>query len=194
MVTKILIRVRIADSAAEELRKVGGIAKAVLSQAKQREIIENHAFQAEQLGKDAFRGNRTDAAGNRQADSGKPRTGWGPTGWTMISFDRIMAEMKAIGFNLIGTNIIKKAGDHMSFLYLNFADGEPVQLSKEAEVAIQAIMERVFEFVHVFDNPDRSITINPSHSRTADCYKLEEINHMGISMDTAGSVHFSCVK
>lgn len=158
---KIGIRLRINPRRAQELTMAGIIQR----QRNERAVIARHSEQAAAVGKDAFRGNRTDPAGNKRPDSGTPVFTWKQEGRQLVCLEKVKQDIEAMGLRLTNANLFQKEGDHMFFLYLNFArERKSFELSPEADLIVSQLLARVYEHVHVYRNPDESATINPAHA------------------------------
>jgi hypothetical protein len=109
-------------------------------------------------------GVRTDAAGNKQADSG--RKVWGDNGLILGSVSRILQDFKVAGYVLENIFLQPKDGDRMYQLKLWYAPGaQSSEVGSLPEVAaeIQKILDVPHEHVHGYENPDGTGTLNLSH-------------------------------
>lgn len=133
---------------------------------RNREIAERHAAEAQSHGRDGWRGNRTDTVGQRQADSGVPVFGWEGTQEKAITLGAIRSDLVSAGYVLVSANLVQKEGDKMSFLYLRFEPRDtatPAVMSSEASNLIDEVLRSTWHHMHVFQNPNGSATVNPSH-------------------------------
>ncbi len=162
----LLINCRVNPNGAQVLMAAG---VKVVNQSIERteQVVQRHAAEAAAIGRDGFRGNRTDTAGNRQADSGVPLFGWDPKGRQLVSMRTMVADLEAQGYRLVSVNLRKKDGDTMFSLFVKFQKpGEGVtvtEIGSGAQVAIDRQIHSVFEHCHGYRNPNGSVTINVSH-------------------------------
>ena len=182
--TKVLLNIRINHTRASEFGLLG-LSAAVRNDEK---IIEKHKQEAEEQGLDPFRGKRVDATGRLRSDSGRPVFGWDRNGRNNVSFARIKQDLTSLGYLLISVNLAKrkpnpKTGqeDNMYSLYLSFEKGQASQLKPGVELEVDKILNRTYEHVHAFRNPDGTATINPSHAITP--VRGQEIAHLRITQD-----------
>lgn len=107
---------------------------------------------------------REDGAGHRQADSGHKI--WGDEGLILGSLASIVEDLAAAGYKLERIYLQQKQGDKMFQFKLWFGmNGEigSIELSPEAMAEIGNIVAAAYEFVHGYENPDNTATLNPSH-------------------------------
>jgi hypothetical protein len=171
-----------------------GIDFNVRSTERNREIVEHHAAEARELGRDGYRGQRTDATGQRQADSGTPVFGWQGAKHEATTLSCIVTDLQTAGYVMTGVWLQQKEGDIMSALNLKFEPkGTAVTVSKEAQLEIKITLAQSWRFMHVYRNPNGSATVNPSH-----LVGEQEINQVtgprALRMRVDGSFHNECVQ
>jgi hypothetical protein len=138
-----------------------GVKVGFKDQARVAVQVQKRVEEGRQVGLNAERYRRKDAAGNRQADSG--RAIW-EGGLTLGSLQRLPADLEAAGYRLERCYLQQKQGDSMFALRLWFGTaGEPAVLSAEAESEVGKLLGSAWEHVHGYLNPDGTATVNPSH-------------------------------
>lgn len=164
--TVVLLNVRLNGTWAQKFM-AAGIRLNMQNQADQQRVIERHAGEAQAVGRDAFRGQRTDAVGNRQADSGTPVFGWKKEGRAITNLRHVRAELEAMGYRIVNVNLRKKDGDTMFSLFVKFAPvGDTFAQLADIEGVLAQVLDTTWKFLHGYRNPKPTgteVTLNPSH-------------------------------
>ncbi len=136
----------------------------LVNRSKEREqaIIEKHTKEAEGEGLDAFRYQRTDSAGHERPDSGESLFSQEKGEHFAICIKR-MLNLQNIGLSLLEGNLMKKEGEFMYYLVLRYGVGKNCSFPKGQWDIIYELFGGTYEFVHAFQNPNNSVTVNPSH-------------------------------
>lgn len=164
--TKVLVRIRLNPRWAERLQEAG-VDLILRSLEDERRLIERKKTEAESVGREPFRGERKDATGTLQPDSGKSVFGWDQRGRENVSLAFLERDLEKVGFVLAGANLMQKEGDRMYFLYLTFESSgreTPLAPSREVMAMIRQLLGRFYGNVHAFKNPNGSCTVNPAHA------------------------------
>lgn len=100
----------------------------------------------------AFRLNRTDTAGNKQADGGDLR--FGRDGQENLFPDTAIPDLKKNGYILIVAEVLEKEGDNgYGFLRLTYSvDGRKVWLGGQTQRAVNLIMRRFYRKCYAYHN------------------------------------------
>ncbi|MDO8581323.1 MAG: hypothetical protein Q7S16_00405 [bacterium] len=158
------LNVRINPRWAEKLN-AAGITPFVRTADADKALRARQAGEAAGKGLDPFRGERKDATGTVRPDSGKPVLGWDAEGRQSITLRHFLADVVGnLQMVLVNANTMQKEGDKMSSLRMTFAPkDEAVVLSLEAQGLVNELLNRTYDHLHCFRNPDGSLTVNPSH-------------------------------
>jgi len=162
---KILLKFRINPRKAGKLINAGCPVKSRTAE-REKALIDKHANEAKKIGQNPHLYGRTDAAGNKQADSGNQFVIGGED---KKAFKNICAGLlwndipQNLKMHLTHINLFKKEGDEMYFMTLAFDDGEKIHLSKELHKEVKAISNTAYKCVYVWNNPNGVITINCLH-------------------------------
>ncbi|MFA6132319.1 MAG: hypothetical protein WC702_04670 [Patescibacteria group bacterium] len=188
-IVRFIVKPRINDRAAAMLKGLGVVCT-VRSTQRQTELTERNIERASAAGRDGLRGDRTDAVGNRQADSGTPVFGWKAEGRQSVSLRCVLADVtRVFGWSVTGLTMFQKEGDRMYFLVVVLEAGKPaLDMSPALQAKLTEILGRTFGHVHCFRNPDGSVTVNPAHALNDD--EVGEIRDLRV-LDT--EAHMRCV-
>lgn len=116
-----------------------------------------------EVGKDeAFAYQRTDAVGNKQADTGTEMFYEGDGG-NALTFANMLDDMKENGYNLIDVHSYQKNGDRMSFIVFSFNKEKTAGFPPKVYALLRKLSDMSWLHVHIWDNPNGSITINAAH-------------------------------
>ncbi len=117
-------------------------------------------------------GNRVNAAGQDKGDSGIARIKFNPNDerggnpadpTKAIRVDLVFLDLMAAGYVMADMHILKRDGEQrgMGFLVIVFKEGvEPFKAQPECLSVAQALFERFYRSVFVWENPDDTATIN----------------------------------
>ena len=107
--------------------------------------------------------NRCDAVGNKKADTGSELFAVGKEG-NSLTFTNLLEDIKNIGYSLTEVYLLQKNKDYMAFIVFVF---ENKTNSNDFPIEIYSLLTRLcnitWQHVHIWDNPDGSITINSAH-------------------------------
>ena len=156
-----MVSIRVNANKARRL-KDAGIELTSLSNADMIEAIQTRADQAKQLGRDAFRLDRKDAAGYTQADTGRLAWEWSKGGALGICPANMSAELQEnFGMQLANSWLTQKPGENMFTLKMLYLKAEPTtKLSTAAEAQIKEILAIVYEYGQIWRNPNGCMTLN----------------------------------
>ena len=173
-VTKILIKFKINADLTKKLQDAG-VQLGFRTQSRQNELIDQHTEDAINNNIDAFRFNRTDAAGNLQSDSG-----------TEIFLQKVkkefaislikMQSLEELDLVLSGINFFKKEKDKNPFFELSYADKsqivDGIKITTEQQGIIDELFKTTFASLFIYRNIDKPITVNASNiiSKEATCF------------------------
>lgn len=166
---KILLKFRINNKRWEEFKNAG-VAVIVRNE---KAIIKKHIKAAKSYGQNAFDYARTDAAGNKQADSGVMIL----EDWDIYA-DDLLQSLVELGWTS-SINMYRKPGDQvMGFLTIVFEkdpqpytgpEGNNIPSTplnvKILEILREKTSKRVYEHLQVWRNPDATCTFNFSHAK-----------------------------
>lgn len=189
--TLVLVKCRVNENVVARLEGAGLV---VLHRSRDRQasLTQRHADEAAARGEDGYRFQRADAAKNVQADSGVPI--YGPEGIQDASLGQVKGDLRTLGLRLASAHVFHKSGDikgkggqgRMMFtLVLEFrqAKGDSAPISDEALGAIMRLLARPYGFVHVWENPDGSWTINAAHAKEPTAAAVEGLIELRINPD-----------
>ncbi|OGE82431.1 MAG: hypothetical protein A3B10_03105 [Candidatus Doudnabacteria bacterium RIFCSPLOWO2_01_FULL_44_21] len=162
---RVLVKFRINLTRAAELR-AAGLYEVKRSIVQDQALRGRQAIEAEALGRDPYRGQRTDATGTVRPDSGTPMFTWDPKGRVNVCLATTIEDLQTIlGMVLTQVNTLQKPNDHMAFLVLKLENaGSPVNLSAKQQALIDRLTSRIYGHLHGYRNPDRSWTLNAAHA------------------------------
>jgi hypothetical protein len=169
----VLIKIRVNPKRQQRLKGVG-IKFNIRTIAKEHRIIRSHEDQAATIRgtdakaseRDAYRGQRTDAGGTAQPDSGTPIFGWDKEGRRFVSICEAVSDLQKHGFVLQDVHMYQKETEQngMAFLCFWFKPGvEPFAFTAESRRECYILLNSVYGHVHGFRNPDRTMTFTAAH-------------------------------
>lgn len=152
------------------------------------ELRAEQAAEAEALGLDPYRGDRTDATGTVRPDSGRPVFGWKAEGRQSVSLGCVIQDLgERLAFGLQNVSLLQKPEDRMYFLCLGFKHVGEVErladLSPRATNEVHTVLGRPYGHLHAFRNQNGSMTINVSHALDPDQVDDSEIRDLRVLKD-----------
>jgi hypothetical protein len=123
--------------------------------------------EAEKMGFQGDAYDRTDAAGNAQADTGLEMFHNGKPG-NALSLRNVCVDLKDMGYKLTDVHSFQKQNDNMAFIVFifdnKFSDKvQPMNPPQALKDLLKKLIEMHYEHVHIWDNPDLTVTINCAH-------------------------------
>lgn len=163
----VLVKFRINDRRADDLKKVG-VHFHERTVQRDIELRQNQMAESASHGVDHFRLGRTDATGTVRGDSGTPmfdRNGL-PNAVLVETVNDLQANL---GLILTGINLLKKPGDKvMTYFVMKFEPtGTKLELTDSQRPLVNEIVGRTYEFLHGYKNPSGSWTFNTAHVKDA---------------------------
>jgi hypothetical protein len=152
------------------------------SKKEEYELTKNRVAK---VGKsEAFAYERKDAVGTKQADTGtamfynekKPKDG------NAMTFVHFIDDLKESGYNLIDLYSYQKDGDKMSFICFSFNRKESDGFPSKVNNLLKQLAAKSWEHVHIWDNPNGSITVNAAHltEQQVPAIRMERTNENGM--------------
>jgi hypothetical protein len=118
-----------------------------------------YVAQAEEIGRKAFRLDRSDRNGTPLPDSGRLMFGREFANGGAFTFREIVADFDSAGFHLVDVNILRE--DFRDRLFVNFKrEGDSPELQQEAMLAITMLLESWWSNMQGFRNPDGRWNMN----------------------------------
>ena len=174
--TKIIMRFRINKNWMKKLR-FAGIRFFKRSEDRDKAIEAKHVAEAKSIGRDPYRGKRTDAAGDKRSDSGSPIWSWDNEGNRKVSLGCIMQDIiDHTGHTMTDMHVMQRPKERgMAFLYVTFNGDPEMDVPSKAVPHLEFIMARAYDYLHGFRNPDGSWTLNPSHALQEQPFPLKVV-------------------
>ena len=158
--TSILLKFKVNRNFLERL-KAAGFRHVYRTRAEQKVLTAKNVKEAKGQGKSGFELNRSDKAGNVQADSGEPFIQE-----TDVTLTEVPVGIEEIGLVPVSANTLEKEGEKggAGFLCINFADNDQpeIEFTEEQQELINILLARCYGNVNVWKNPGGSMTVNPS--------------------------------
>lgn len=163
-IMKVIVKPRVNERTARLLIDAG-VPFNVRTTQRQNELTTKNAQAAQAAGRDGFRGDRIDAAGNVQADTDAPVFGWDAEGRQSVSLRHVLADVRAkFGWEVTAVSMFRKEGDRMYFLVIVLEDKPAMAMTPALHALLGKAMDRVYGHLHVYRNLDGSVTVNPAHA------------------------------
>jgi len=126
-----------------------------------KRVQERYVAQAEDIGRDAFRLDRTDRQGTPLPDSGRLMFGHEKAEGGAFMFGVLADDLFAAGFRMVDVNILRE--DHRDRLFVNFKrEDKSPELQDVAMLAISMLLDSWWTNLQGFRNPDGRWTLNVS--------------------------------
>lgn len=159
--TDVLLSIKINKNLVAKLEDAG-ITVNFRSHADQKARTEFNAAAAQANGRDGFRLDRKDSAGNVQADSGSVL--FSKEGQHFVSPHLACQDMQAnLGMNVTDIHVLTREGDHgAGFLRITMSlTGNQIRLSGPTQELVDLILGRTYEHCYGFsNNHDSNRTFN----------------------------------
>ena len=163
---KVMLNIRLNSKRALEFINEGGLRLIGRDKVQDAAIMARQRAESEKLGRDHDRGNRVDASGVKRGDSGTPIFSWAPEGRQNISLHKVFKDIEAMGYHVVDAHLMRKDNDRMYSLRVSFngSTDSDFKLSDTAERLLGDALGRPYGHLHIFRNPDGSMTVNPAHA------------------------------